>query len=293
MRRTQIDTQAFLRWIDMHNNYDPSYFVDFVIDDAVVGAVHKDICALCAPHPDVFRVLADRVALHLRLDNPLSRTEAVERVLKDWYAQGIFSGWRDERYAISTAFDAAPLMSIERSAAPLFGIRQYGVHINGITRHDGQTAMWVARRSQHKPEHPGQLDHLVAGGLAVGMTAYETAVKECEEEAGVPETLARRLRAAGMVSYRRFIEHRSGTVVAFCYDLELPESFVPVNTDGEVAEFYLWPVERVIDTVAGTREFKSNCNLVIIDFLIRHGYLCPEDAHYIEIVRRLRSHIVS
>jgi 8-oxo-dGTP pyrophosphatase MutT (NUDIX family) len=210
-------------------------------------------------------------------------------VLKAWYAQGIFSGWRNERYAVSTTFDAEPILSIERSGAPLFGTQMYGVHINGITRRDGRLFMWVARRSRSKPEYPGRLDHLVAGGLATGMTAYGTAVKECAEEANVPETLARQVRAVGTVSYRRFREHRSARIVLFCYDLELPESFVPANTDGEVAEFYLWPVERVIDHLVRTHEFKTNCNLVIIDFLIRHGYLCPEDAHYIEIVQRLRS----
>ncbi|MBN1138798.1 MAG: DUF4743 domain-containing protein [Anaerolineae bacterium] len=288
MRRA-IDTQALLRWVDMHNNYDPARFVDFTVDGAAVGAVHQDTCALCAQHPDVFQVSDDRVLLHPRLDDPPSRTAAVERVLEEWYARGVFSGWRGERYAVSTAFDAPPLMAIERSAAALFGTRQYGVHVNGLTRLDGQTAMWVARRSERKPEYPGQLDHLVAGGLAVGLTAYDTAVKECQEEAGVPEALARHLRPAGIVSYRRCVEPRSATVVVFCYDLELPESFVPVNADGEVAEFYLWPVERVIDTVTGTRAFKSNCNLVIIDFLVRHGYLCPEDPHYIEIGQRLRS----
>jgi len=289
MSRSPIDTQALLHWIDFHNNYDPTRFVDFVIDDTVLGAVHKDMRDRCVQHPGVFQVSEQRVVLHPRLDDPPSRTQAVECVLKEWLAQGVFSGWRDEHYVVSTAFEAEPLMSIERSAAPLFGIRQYGVHINGIVRTERQTAMWVARRSDRKPEYPGQLDHLVAGGLAVGLTAYNTALKECGEEAGVPEILARRVRAVGTVSYRRFSGLRSATVVIFCYDLELPESFVPVNADGEVGEFYLWPVERVIETITQTREFKANCNLVIMDFLVRHGYLCPEDAHYIEIVQRLRS----
>jgi len=55
-----------------------------------------------------------------------------------------------------------------------------------------------------------------------------------------------------------------------------------------VVEFYLWPMAQVIDLVSTTREFKTNCNLVIVDFFVRHGYLCPEDAHYIDIVRGLK-----
>jgi len=49
------------------------------------------------------------------------------------------------------------------------------------------------------------------------------------------------------------------------------------------------PIEKVAHIVKTTNEFKPNCNLVIIDFLVRHGFLVEEDEDYIEIVQRLRS----
>ena len=76
--------------------------------------------------------------------------------------------------------------------------------------------------------------------------------------------------------------------VMYAYDLELPHDFRPTNTDGEIAAFYPWPVARVMETVAETREFKFNCNLIIIDFLVRHGLIGPERADYIDIVEGLR-----
>jgi hypothetical protein len=33
--------------------------------------------------------------------------------------------------------------------------------------------------------------------------------------------------------------------------------------------------------------FKLNCNLVIIDFLIRHGYIGPEDEEYLTLLGAL------
>jgi hypothetical protein len=39
--------------------------------------------------------------------------------------------------------------------------------------------------------------------------------------------------------------------------------------------------------VRDTEEFKPNCNLVIIDFLVRHGSLEPETAGYSELVTAL------
>lgn len=70
----------------------------------------------------------------------------------------------------------------------------------------------------------------------------------------------------------------------FCYDLELPKDFQPRCTDGEVESFYLWPVEQVMGS---GEEFMLNCNLVIIDFLIRHIFLGPEDDDYLRLLSSL------
>lgn len=100
-------------------------------------------------------------------------TAAATGVLSALRSQGMFSGWRDELYPVSSAFDAQPALLLERAAAPYFGIRAYGVHINGyVCKGDGQKLLWVARRSRSKPTWPGLLDHIVAGGQVRGqMTA--------------------------------------------------------------------------------------------------------------------------
>ena len=76
--------------------------------------------------------------------------------------------------------------------------------------------------------------------------------------------------------------------VMTCFDLELPEDFVPHAQDGEVHAFELWPVDRVYETVRDTNQFKYNCNLVLIDFFVRHGLLRPDDTDYFAIVEGLR-----
>jgi hypothetical protein len=48
------------------------------------------------------------------------------------------------------------------------------------------------------------------------------------------------------------------------------------------------PVDELMDIVGRTDEFKFNCNLVLIDFFIRHGRLTPDHPDYVEIVRGLR-----
>ena len=59
--------------------------------------------------------------------------------------------------------------------------------------------------------------------------------------------------------------------------------------DGEVEAFQRLTVTEVADIIQHSDRFKDNCNLVIIDFLIRHGHLAPEQAGYLELLAGLRA----
>ena len=50
------------------------------------------------------------------------------------------------------------------------------------------------------------------------------------------------------------------------------QRIAPAPADGEVEEFKLLHILEVAKLVRETTDFKTNCNLVIIDFLMRHGY---------------------
>ncbi len=286
------NAKAFLHWIDAHNVSDPHAYLDFVIADTVVGAVHRSRLPLLREHPGIFHVDDARVTLDRCLDTSAARTGVVAGVLREWRDAGLFPGWRDELYRVSAGFDAPPLMALERAAASTFGILRYGAHLNGVVRKNGHLHLWIARRALTKPEHPGKLDHIVAGGIPAGLSAQEVIIKECQEEANIPPELARRARPVSLISYMLDADCRRHRDLIFIYDLELPETFIPQNTDGEVAEFYLWPIEQVIETVIATEDFKMNNNLVIIDFLLRHGYVGPDDPHYAVIAQRLRSPVM-
>lgn len=281
--------KGLLNWIIECNTCHQTEFIDFVIEGIIVGGFHKSRLELLKKYPEIFEVFPKYVSLHSRLNTPEIRTKAVETLLQKWRDEKIIQGWRDEHYRVSATFQAPLLMSIERSAAPFFGIVNYGVHVNGITSKSGQTHMWLGRRSPQKSRFPGYLDHLVAGGHSVGMSAWEVLIKECQEEAGISKELAKQAKPAGAISFCMNEEQTLKRDVLFMYDLPLPEHFMPKNTDGEVSEFLLWPIEHVMETIATTRAIKTNCNLVMIDFLVRHGYLTPEDPHYLEIVHGLRT----
>jgi hypothetical protein len=74
----------------------------------------------------------------------------------------------------------------------------------------------------------------------------------------------------------------------FNYDLELPETFAPHNTDGEVEAFLLVPVSELIDRLKSADDFSYDVAVVLIDFLIRHGFVGPADAEFLDLIAELR-----
>jgi len=270
------------------NAHDLGRFLPFYIGERRMGWVKRPFADRLADFPEVFTVGAAAVALAPGLDDFESRSAAVEDALRRLTADGLVPGWRDEMYPVTPRFGAAPWMQMERAAVPLFGIRAWGVHINGFLRgDDGAIAMWIARRAADKPTFPGMLDNFVAGGQPIGLGVMENVIKECGEEAGVPPALAARARPVGAISYCRETDDGLKPDVQFVFDLELPPDFAPQAADGEIDEFMLWPAAKVMATTAETTEFKFNCNLVNIDFFVRHGLIGPDEPDYLEIVAGL------
>jgi len=145
----------------------------------------------------------------------------------------------------------------------------------------GQKYLWIGKRSEGKQTYPGMLDHLAARGLPHGIACGDNIVKECEEEAGIPSSISMEAIPVGAVSYMDIDGYRYKRDVLFCYDLKLPEGFIPENQDGEVESFKLIPVADIANVIKKTEYFKPNCNLVIMDFLFRHGFIRPEQFGYL------------
>jgi Domain of unknown function (DUF4743) len=278
---------AFLDRIEECRRFDPAGYRPFTVGSAKVGYVGHAFADRLKDFPGVFKVDATGVRLAARLADFESRTRAVADVLDHLRAHGEIPGWRDEPYPVAVSFSAAPLMTLERAAVPLFGVLGFGVHLNGAVGAGPGARMWVAKRSLSKPTGPGKLDQLVAGGQPAGISLADNLIKECAEEAAIPPVLASRAMPIGAVSYTTTRPEGLRRDVLFNYDLELPEDFVPANTDGEIESFHLWPIERVIETVRDTDAFKFNCALVVIDFLIRRGWIAPDHPDYVELLRGL------
>ena len=281
-----MDYSGYLEKIRACNNYTTENKIPFFIDGKRVGQVRKEYLDLFLKS-GFFVEQEGRLVLKERYDTFEKRTEALTEFAKQVLKAGITNRFMHEPYGVRSAPTAEPLALADRSISSLLGLISFGQHLNGYVRTDEGMKMWIGRRSQSKGYFAGKLDHLVAGGLPYGIDLRENLRKECYEEAGIETEVADRACSVGLVSYRYDYRLGSNEDILYCYDLELDKDFVPRCTDGEVETFYLMEIEEVARIVRETDDFKLNCNLVIIDFLVRHGYLEAGKKGYFEVVTGL------
>jgi 8-oxo-dGTP pyrophosphatase MutT (NUDIX family) len=280
--------QDLLRHVRVLNSWNPENFTGLYFRGQRYGYLKAPMCKALRQWPDYFSFTQDRVELNGRLDSFEARSAALAEVTATLVAQGLVSHAHGERYPVTSSGRETAIATIDRTAAPYFGLRAYGQHLNGYVRGADGLQLWIARRAADRRVFPNRLDNMVAGGLPHDLTLEENLRKECREEACVPAELAASACPVGVLSYctETVVGLKPDTL--YCYDLELPPDFRPSNSDGEVAEFMLLAVEEVVALVRDSDEFKLNCNLVLIDFFIRHGILNPEIPGYLELSLGLR-----
>lgn len=280
-------TTGFLRHIKDCNRHDLSGFRPFQVAGVAVGWVRPAFRDQLLTHGAPFVAVGDGVGLSDSLDNAAARTAAVQDALRHMVSAGTFRELRGEMYAVAPTWGATPLLELDRAAVPYFGVTAYGLHVNGFVRRADGIHLWVAKRAMDRGVAPGQYDNMVAGGQPAGLSLRDNLVKEAWEEAGLPSDLALQAQPVGCITY--VMEQRKGLKpdVLFLYDLELPDPIVPHNMDGEVERFELWPLDQVARSVRDSDDWKFNVNLTIIDFLIRHGWITPEDPDYLAMCQGL------
>jgi len=279
---------SLMRQFQRYPAVDLASYRRFMVAKKHVGWVMPDFAVALARFPHVFKVDAKTVTLQPRLKTFDSRSKAVAEVLATLRAEGLVPGWRNELYTVAQGFHEPPLLAMERAATVLFGTLSYGVNLNGFVGREWEMKLWIAKRADSKPVDPGMLDLIVGGGQPMGISPWDNLMKECQEEAGMPQAIAENAKAVGIITLLAVIQGHMRVGLQFNYDLELPKDFVPQNTDGEVASFMLIPVGDLIEQLRKKDEFSYDVALVQLDFLIRHGFVGPEDPDFLDLIANLR-----
>jgi 8-oxo-dGTP pyrophosphatase MutT (NUDIX family) len=267
MARTQNIAKLLSHIAACHTATLPGARLPFYVGESHVGFLAPDFAR---------RLAAFTPEITARNAGIVLAPEAAWRLNEIAVAAGISP--RGENFDVRAAPEGQVLAVLDRGALPAFGVIGVGAHLNGLVERVDGLHLWVAKRAADKKLDPGKLDHLVAGGVPAGLTPAQTLVKEAAEEAGLPETLAAQALPVGRFAYNMEREEGLRRDVIFAFDLVLPEDFAPLAVDGEVEAFELWPIQRVMDEVATTQNFKFNVNLVLIDLFMRRGLVTGDDA---------------
>eukprot|EP00833_Pecoramyces_ruminatium_P015645 jgi/Orpsp1_1/1189677/evm.model.d7180000073690.1 len=194
---------SILELTKINNNFNPNYHkaIPFYLNTVVLGVIPKNVFIQLKKYNKTFRrknrpfsISSCRVKFSEFVNTFDKRCQVMNDLLTYWRDNNTFSclkGWRNEVYPI---FDGNHEIAfrIERSGIALFGFRAYGCHINGYVE-DSKThklKMWIAQRSFNKQTFPGKLDNIVAGGISFPYNPTETAIKECLEEASMPNEIS-------------------------------------------------------------------------------------------------------
>lgn len=271
---------AYLDCIRLCNNANLADYLAWRIDDAIYGWISPDFAHYLLAYPEAFQQAGQEIVISKRLKTPLQRTEVIDAILHDLHRQGVIDTWVGERYPVCLGYQQDPVLELERAAAIYLGIKSFGIHVNGLVEKAEGVHVWVGTRTLDKPFWPGKLDQMVAGGLPIGLSLLDNLVKEAKEEANIPATLAKQAQPVSTLHYRQALSRGLEDSTLFIYDLWLPESFIPENTDGEVEQFQLIPLAQLADLTAEVFAFKDNCNLVNLDLLLRLGFIPTTDPQY-------------
>ena len=277
---------SYLDHIRACNRLDLSDQIRFTVGGQGYGYVSRERAAVLAKHKDVFAVGTDAVTFAPNLTTAETRSRAIAEVTPALVATGLFAKQRREIYPAKRAWSEPAAFTIDRGLVAAFGLRAFGVHVNGIA--ETPDHLWIGTRARDRELAPGQLDNMVAGGQPAGLTLMDNLIKECAEEADLSADLARACRPVGAISYAFNTAGGVKIDTLFCYDLVVPRGVTPRNTDGEVESFARMPVTEVLALVRDTDRFKFNVNLVILDFAVRHSLLdADREADYDRILAGL------
>ncbi|KAF4335251.1 NUDIX hydrolase domain protein [Fusarium beomiforme] len=185
--------------------------------------------------------------------------------------------------------------------------------------------IWVSLRSKDlNYSYPGMLDQIVAGGSDPSDTIdgylapCKTLAREAKEEAGLTVDLLTRqvffeeevgveerddntkkpilvgtVERVSSISFFDLKDKSAGDLyinhlepgLRFVYDLKITNpNFRPKKMESGIESFEAMGVHQVVESLS-TNQWKPNCGLVMLDFLVRHGLVTKENETRFERIK--------
>ena len=285
---------ALIDHIRRCNRWTPSDFLPFMAGDRLLGMMRPETALYLSDFPELFVQHNGRVGLSDHFKTAADRSAAFRPIAERLALEGLIDKLRDEDYRVVTQWGEKPLMVMDRAAVALLGIKAFGIHVNGmlLLKRDQDLQLWIGKRAADKGVEPGKYDNMVAGGQPAGLTLQENLLKESAEEAGLGPKIVARAQPVSLITYCMEDGRGLKRDTLFIYDMLVPEDVEPKAVDGEMEHFLLMRRGMILNMLRDGFTFKFNVALVLIDFLIRHGFLTPEnEPDYPALVTGLHTHL--
>ncbi|WYZ36024.1 hypothetical protein EsH8_X_000671 [Colletotrichum jinshuiense] len=171
--------------------------------------------------------------------------------------------------------------------APIFGIVTTGAHLNIFQGSGKDTKIYVARRSANKSAFGCYLDQCVAGGFDFQQdkTALDCLLREAKEELkkGLPKNLDKEIKRCKSIKYFDIRDKRWGAEyigipeagIKVPFDIELKEKIAITGNKQDIVGIKSMSIDEVMNALLAG-QFKPNCALIMIDFLIRHNLIADQ-----------------
>ena len=174
--------------------------------------------------------------------------------------------WRGEQLAVHDQFGHLK-GSVERAAVRPLGITTRAVHLAARTA-DGRH--WIQQRSLTKSNDPGLYDTLMGGMVSSADTIQSALERETWEEAGLRLDQFNDLARGGVLAIRQ--PARDGNGAGYVvedidwFTCTVPDGVLPVNQDGEVAQFVLMTSGEVMAAMQ-RGEFTTEAALILAEVM--------------------------
>ena len=177
-------------------------------------------------------------------------------------AAGLAGAWRNELLSVRNS-RGNTVGAIERAAVRPLGIATQAVHLVGFTP---SGKIWVQQRALDKANDPGLWDTLM-GGMVSAQDSLELALaRETWEEAGLHMAQLAHVQYGGHIDFARPAHDGGGAGYLLeridWYTATVPDQVMPVNQDGEVAQFACLPTDEVLNLM-GQGLFTIEAGLIL------------------------------
>ena len=145
---------AYLDHLNACNQHDPNRYVPFIVNELIVGKVVPDFARRVIALSERLSYVDECLVYNAPAGSLKDRSEEFSGLLNLLRDEGVISHLHGEQYVATPSGREQGILLIDRAAAPYFGIRAFGQHLNGYVRHPGGMLMWRRLSMEYRDRRP-------------------------------------------------------------------------------------------------------------------------------------------